>query len=657
MRVLVAGDSWTSGYGVESQQTWNNYLPKHWDVTNVGEPGAGNRNIASNIRHYFDDHDLIIVGWSSPGRIDECEIEVHYRPEASMELQAKRLEYFETVTSDTLRKNFSKYILEIEGLPCKVIHFSVFDDSLPVEVKHSVDISYMEYLANLAGYEFLLDIPMWEYDYLHKDNVDIVKNIARNSGWSADWELACFERELPKIHIERNQYQLECGHPSVLGHEKWGMKIVGLIEERSITTESEFTGFDNYNFISCVYQGKEVIFWNNQQKLTETFHYTWDAEDSPAEDPQPDSSYDIMKAGIGFDDDTMIVCQQGHRYVEGVDKVINYINDVGPKKVLYFNDDAHTRWFIDEPTPKGVTMDLTKSPEGSTISDIVRGVDIPYHVYDCEYGALDHYTGIPAKKYGYYDIFTMTFYPTNVKQMDEIIEEHTQAGFQYNVCCTNKRQQVHRLLACVYLIDSPHLVKLTHYHKPRQRDMHCMSYLSGMISNPDKPNTLPTFQLLSEEMQKNLNDKWMLFTFADLTWDEKSEHDITGFSQMNTMKIVSDSFLSLVAETLWDTDEPFWSEKTLKPILLLRPFILLSTPGTLKLLRKLGFKTFGKFWDESYDLEKNSGKRFEMVMKIVDVIREKTIPELEVMLKEMQSILIHNRKQVKKLHTKNIQNA
>ena len=44
-------------------------------------------------------------------------------------------------------------------------------------------------------------------------------------------------------------------------------------------------------------------------------------------------------------------------------------------------------------------------------------------------------------------------------------------------------------------------------------------------------------------------------------------------------------------------------------------------------------------------------------MKIVDVIREKTIPELEVMLKEMQSILIHNRKQVKKLHTKNIQNA
>ena len=302
-------------------------------------------------------------------------------------------------------------------------------------------------------------------------------------------------------------------------------------------------------------------------------------------------------------------------------------------------------------------MDLTKSPEGSTISDIVRGVDIPYHVYDCEYGALDHYTDIPAKKYGYYDIFTMTFYPANVEQLDEIIEEHTQAGFQYKVCCTNKRQQVHRLLACVYLIDSPHLVKLTHYHKPRQRDMHCMSYFSGMISNPDKPNTLPTFQLLSEEMQKNLNDKWMLFTFADLTWDEKSEHDITGFSQMNTMKIVSDSFLSLVAETLWDTDEPFWSEKTLKPILMLRPFILLSTPGTLKLLRKLGFKTFGKFWDESYDLEKNSGKRFEMVMKTVDAIKEKTIPELEVMLKEMRSILIHNRKQVKKLHTKNIQNA
>ena len=242
MKVLVAGDSWTEGYGVPSNKTWDNYLPKEWNVTNVGLNGKGNRKIAGNIRQYFDDHDLIIVGWSSPGRIswgydnlDDCKIEVHYNPEDSMELKAKRLEYFETVTSDTLRKNFSKCILEIEGLPCKVIHFSVFGDSLPVEVKYSVDISYVEYLANLAGYEFLLDIPMWEYDYLHKDNVDIVKNIARNSGWSADWELACFERELPKIHIERNPYQLKCGHPSILGHEKWGKKILGFMNERSIT--------------------------------------------------------------------------------------------------------------------------------------------------------------------------------------------------------------------------------------------------------------------------------------------------------------------------------------------------------------------------------------------------------------------------------------
>ena len=51
------------------------------------------------------------------------------------------------------------------------------------------------------------------------------------------------------------------------------------------------------------------------------------------------------------------------------------------------------------------------------------------------------------------------------------------------------------------------------------------------------------------------------------------------------------------------------SEKILKPLLNLHPFIVMSTPHTLKKITELGFKTFGRFIDESYDDEENPQKR------------------------------------------------
>ena len=413
----------------------------------------------------------------------------------------------------------------------------------------------------------------------------------------------------------------------------------------------KFDTFDHYNFISCIYRGEEVIFWRDQ-RMVDSLYYTIDSEDTP--DPaatQPDSIYDVMKDGLGFSDDTMLVCVMGYKYCSGIDEISRHIKGVGPEKILYFNDDAHTRWLQDDDAHIDTTSILSKTPEGCTISDLVADIPIPYHIYDCEYKARKHFTGIPKENYGYYDIFTQTFPLTKVEALEQFVP---QDEFQYKICCTNRRHQIHRLLACVYLIDSPHEVKLTYYFKPRQKEMQRHHSLCGTKLHHIDPFIPTTFDMLSEEMQKNLNDKYMLFTFADLTWDANEAHEIHGIDQLNSISITADSFLTLVAETLWDTNEAFWSEKTLKPMMMLRPFVVLSSPKTLALIRKLGFKTFNKFWDESYDNEKNDGKRFEKVMKIVDTIKAKTIPELEVMLKEMNKILIHNKKHLDVLHTRTL---
>lgn len=75
------------------------------------------------------------------------------------------------------------------------------------------------------------------------------------------------------------------------------------------------------------------------------------------------------------------------------------------------------------------------------------------------------------------------------------------------------------------------------------------------------------------------------------------------------------SFLSLVSETFFKNDMPrFLSEKSFKPIFAKHPFILLSTPGSLDLMKSIGYKTFEGIIDESYDKEINEGNRLKLAI-------------------------------------------
>jgi hypothetical protein len=102
------------------------------------------------------------------------------------------------------------------------------------------------------------------------------------------------------------------------------------------------------------------------------------------------------------------------------------------------------------------------------------------------------------------------------------------------------------------------------------------------------------------------------------------------------------TFMSLVSETSVDEDVLFISEKTLKPIYCLQPFIILGNVGIIKKLKEYGFKTFDKWWDESYDDIPVVKNRIHKILSIVEYICNKSDEELKLMLKEMEEILIHN---------------
>jgi hypothetical protein len=84
------------------------------------------------------------------------------------------------------------------------------------------------------------------------------------------------------------------------------------------------------------------------------------------------------------------------------------------------------------------------------------------------------------------------------------------------------------------------------------------------------------------------------------------------------------TFMSLVSETSVEEDVLFISEKTLKPIYCLQPFIILGNVGILKKLKEYGFKTFDKWWDESYDDEPIVKNKIKKILHIVENICNKT---------------------------------
>jgi nucleoside-diphosphate-sugar epimerase len=104
-----------------------------------------------------------------------------------------------------------------------------------------------------------------------------------------------------------------------------------------------------------------------------------------------------------------------------------------------------------------------------------------------------------------------------------------------------------------------------------------------------------------------------------------------------------DTFISIVTESLTDKYTLFLSEKIWKPISCGHPFMVLGNKGTLKKLKELGFKTFDKWFDESYDNEDEMSIRSEMIINEIEKFKNNTVDELKQIRNEMFEICEHNR--------------
>ena len=106
----------------------------------------------------------------------------------------------------------------------------------------------------------------------------------------------------------------------------------------------------------------------------------------------------------------------------------------------------------------------------------------------------------------------------------------------------------------------------------------------------------------------------------------------------------ADSYVNVVANSYFtfDPGRVELNEKLHKPMHCLQPFINLGEFGTLKALQELGYKTFGHWFDESYDTMLDEEERMEAVLAEVTRISNMSDSELSDMLIDMLPTLEHN---------------
>jgi hypothetical protein len=80
---------------------------------------------------------------------------------------------------------------------------------------------------------------------------------------------------------------------------------------------------------------------------------------------------------------------------------------------------------------------------------------------------------------------------------------------------------------------------------------------------------------------------------------------------------LQNSLVNLVTETAYHYPWPHPSEKTLKPILVKRPFIIVGSCGLLSSFKSFGFKSFDSIWDESYDSITDPSDRMQAIVTLL----------------------------------------
>ena len=166
-------------------------------------------------------------------------------------------------------------------------------------------------------------------------------------------------------------------------------------------------------------------------------------------------------------------------------------------------------------------------------------------------------------------------------------------------------------------------------------DDDCVDNINNYLTDKDK-------KILDVNIIEKTNNE----VGKEILSDKMNYNEFSGeyYGQYLQLEDFEKTFMSVVTESNVGSNTIYFSEKTIKVLLTKHPFILISSPNSLKKLKEYGFKTFDKWWDESYDECEYFIDRIDKVTQVIKSIKNKTKKELIEIRQEMQDILLHNQK-------------
>tara|TARA_R110000868_G_scaffold237184_3_gene491779 strand:+ start:1029 stop:1985 length:957 start_codon:yes stop_codon:yes gene_type:complete len=119
--------------------------------------------------------------------------------------------------------------------------------------------------------------------------------------------------------------------------------------------------------------------------------------------------------------------------------------------------------------------------------------------------------------------------------------------------------------------------------------------------------------------------------------------DKNNFNPFEIVDLYEDFFVEIVSETFVTGITFYPTEKSIRPMALRTPFILMGPVKFLSNLKnRYGFKTFSAWWDESYDLLQQYD-RIHAIYKIISRLDLLSVAEKQSMFLDMQDVLNHNK--------------
>lgn len=170
--------------------------------------------------------------------------------------------------------------------------------------------------------------------------------------------------------------------------------------------------------------------------------------------------------------------------------------------------------------------------------------------------------------------------------------------------------------------------------------------LINMRCDPNDVDQRSLFEI--QKLFEHASSSIAKFVNVQNSWPRRLEQ-CDGYTKGNTTNAHTDQLacfypdflIDIVAETWTQGNTFFPTEKTVRPMLLKKPMIIMGPKNYLEYLHQMGFRTFADFWDEDYDGYADTD-RYLKILDLINKLAGKSFDQLETMYWDMQYTLDHN---------------